>query len=267
MTPSNITTILPSLILATSTSLVVMLVAFFCALKFDFYSLVDAVWSYCFALIALVLAVASGILDARFVFYAMIMLWSVRLGTHLSRRLLAHFPTEDTRYITLRMKWAGHLKSRFALFFLIQGVSLIVLSLPLVVVSSDSHVSWGVIPLAALGLWLFGIAFEATADAQLSAFKKDPTNKGRVCDVGLWRYSRHPNYFGEWVIWCSYGLFALGSPFGIVALIAPVAIFVLLNFVSGIPLAEEQSLKSRGDHYVAYQRQTSKFFPWFPKAE
>jgi steroid 5-alpha reductase family enzyme len=112
---------------------------------------------------------------------------------------------------------------------------------------------------------LIAIAGETLADAQLAAFKRDPANRGGVCNVGLWRYSRHPNYFFEWLIWMSYFIFALASPFGWIAIVGPASILWLLIRVTGIPMAEEQSLRSRGDAYRRYQQATSAFIPWFPK--
>ncbi len=116
-------------------------------------------------------------------------------------------------------------------------------------------------------LWLLALTGESLADAQLAAFKRDPTSKGRVCDVGLWHYSRHPNYFFEWLIWVAYFLFALGSPYGWVAVIGPASMLYLLLRVTGIPLTEQQSLRSKGDAYRRYQQTTSAFIPWFPKVE
>jgi steroid 5-alpha reductase family enzyme len=117
----------------------------------------------------------------------------------------------------------------------------------------------------ALGLWLIGIAGESVADYQLKQFKADPANKGKTCDAGLWNYSRHPNYFFEWLIWVSYFVFALGSPFGWVSLIAPLLMIYFLLKVTGIPATEEQALKTKGEAYRRYQQTTSAFIPWFKK--
>ena len=119
--------------------------------------------------------------------------------------------------------------------------------------------------LAGAALWLLALGGEALADAQLAAFKRDSANKGRVCAVGLWRFSRHPNYFFEWLIWVAFFVFALGSPRGWVAIIGPASILYLLLRVTGIPLTEEQALRSKGDAYRRYQQTTSAFIPWFPK--
>jgi len=104
------------------------------------------------------------------------------------------------------------------------------------------------------------------ADNQLAAFKKDPKNKGKVCDKGLWYYSRHPNYFFEWLTWMAYFIFALATPWGILAIISPAIILYLLLKVTGVPNNEEQNLRSKPVAYKKYQETTSSFFPWFKKA-
>ena len=113
-------------------------------------------------------------------------------------------------------------------------------------------------------IWVAGILGESIADRQLARFKADPANKGRVCDVGLWRYSRHPNYFFEWTIWVAYAVFCLASPpWGYVGLAMPALMLHFLLNVTGIKATEEQALKSRGDAYRRYQQTTSAFVPWF----
>ncbi|MEO5959624.1 MAG: DUF1295 domain-containing protein, partial [Opitutaceae bacterium] len=114
-------------------------------------------------------------------------------------------------------------------------------------------------------LWLVAIGGEALADAQLAAFKRAPANKGQVCDTGLWRASRHPNYFFEWLVWVAYFVFALASPWGWFAIVGPASILYLLLRVTGIPMTEEQSVRSKGDAYRRYQQTTSAFIPWWPK--
>jgi steroid 5-alpha reductase family enzyme len=107
---------------------------------------------------------------------------------------------------------------------------------------------------------------EAVADAQLAAFKRTPHAPGEVCQRGLWNYSRHPNYFFEWLIWVAWALFALASPYGWLAVACPLLMFYFLFRVTGIPATEAQALRSKGEAYRAYQRSTSAFVPWFKKA-
>ena len=109
------------------------------------------------------------------------------------------------------------------------------------------------------------MAGEAAADAQLNKFKSDPSNKGRTCQVGLWRYSRHPNYFFEWLIWVAFALFALASPGGCWGLLSPALILYFVLRVTGIPATEAQAIRTRGEEYRRYQQTTSAFVPWFPK--
>jgi steroid 5-alpha reductase family enzyme len=114
-------------------------------------------------------------------------------------------------------------------------------------------------------LWLGAIAGEALADRQLQRFKADPANRGAVCQRGLWRYSRHPNYFFEWLVWVAYFVMALASPWGWLTLYCPALMLYFLLRVTGIPLTEQLSLQARGTAYAEYQRRTSAFVPWWPK--
>ena len=120
-------------------------------------------------------------------------------------------------------------------------------------------------PLAWAGaaLWIVAASLERVADRQLQRFKADPANKGRTLRTGLWRYSRHPNYFFQWLTWVAYALVALEAPYGWIGLIAPAIMLYLILFVTGVPAAEESSLRSRGEEYRRYQRETSAFVPWF----
>jgi steroid 5-alpha reductase family enzyme len=119
--------------------------------------------------------------------------------------------------------------------------------------------------ITAVGLWLVAIIGETVADRQLAAFRANPDNRGRTCRSGLWAYSRHPNYFFEWLNWCAYALMALPAPYGWAGLASPVIMLFLILKVTGVPPSEEQALASRGDDYRDYQRTTSVFIPWFPK--
>jgi len=130
-------------------------------------------------------------------------------------------------------------------------------------VNWDTRVQWGWCDLLGFLLWVIAICGESLADRQLDAFKANPANRGKVCESGLWYYSRHPNYFFEWLIWVAFFLFALPAPWGWATIVAPALMLFFLLRVTGIPYTEQQSLRSRGAAYRQYQRSTSAFVPWF----
>jgi steroid 5-alpha reductase family enzyme len=139
-----------------------------------------------------------------------------------------------------------------------------VLAIPYLLAARNPTPSISPLEWAGAALWVLAIAGEAVADAQLEAFKTNPIHKGRTCQVGLWHYSRHPNYFFEWLIWMGFALFALPSPAGYLGLISPALILWFLLRVTGIPATEAQAIRTRGDEYRQYQKTTSAFVPWFP---
>ena len=232
------------------------------ARRIDNYGIVDIAWSYAFSAVAAYYALAApGWPVRRALIAAMTMLWSLRLGTHLFRRVAGHHPVEDGRYVQLRRDWAANFAPKMFGFFQLQAVSVVLLGAALLVSSLNATPTIHPCEIAGVGLWLLALTGESLADRQLAAFKRDPANRGRVCDAGLWRYSRHPNYFFEWLVWVAFFVFALGSPWGWVAIIGPASILWLLLRVTGIPMNEEQNLRSRGDAYRRYQQSTSVFVP------
>jgi len=239
---------------------------YFLARRIDNYGIVDIAWSYAFAVTGFIYALgATGALSRRIVLAIMVGIWSVRLGTHLYVRVMGHHPVEDGRYVQLRDDWKDNFGPRMARFFQMQAVSVVVLALPFLLAMSNSDPNFHPLEIAGIVLWSIAIVGEALADAQLNRFKRDPANRGKVCAVGLWRFSRHPNYFFEWMIWVSYAVFAAAAPWGWLGVLSPAIILYLLLRVTGIPLTEKQSVRSRGDAYRAYQRTTSAFVPWFPR--
>lgn len=189
-------------------------------------------------------------------------LWGFRLGLHLLHRVLRE--PEDGRYAHLRAHWQGH-QGKFLGFFLFQALLTVLFATPMLAAAQNptpldlSHL------LAAVCIWAFALGGESLADAQLDAFRRNPANRGRTCRDGMWRYSRHPNYFFEWLHWFAYVVLAMGSPLFALSWIGPIVMFVALNWITGIPFVEAQSLRSRGDDYRAYQRTTSRFIPWIPR--
>lgn len=241
-------------------------VLYLVARRLDNYGIVDIAWSYAFAALASFYALfGPGWPVRRALIAALAVVWSLRLGTHLAIRVIGHHPTEDGRYVQLRRDWAGNFAAKMFGFFQLQAASVVLLGVAFLLACLNPTPALHPFEYAGATLWLLAISGEALADAQLAAFKKNPDHRGQVCAVGLWRYSRHPNYFFEWLIWVSFFVFALGSPYGFLAIIGPASILYLLLRVTGIPLTEAQSLLSRGDAYRRYQKTTSAFIPWFPK--
>ena len=193
----------------------------------------------------------------------MALVWSLRLGLHLAKRIHKEHPTEDKRYAALRQKWGPNANKYFLIIFLINATLVFLLSLPFYFSSQFTA------PLHALeyiGLTIFttGLIGEAIADHQLNKFKANPSDD-KICRIGLWNYSRHPNYFFEAVIWFGIYLFCAASPGSIYTIHAPILMTFLLVKVTGIPPLERDLLKSRGDAYKQYQQTTSAFVPWFKK--
>ena len=254
------------LIIALAALCVIFGLLYLVARKMDNYGIVDIAWSYAFGGLAAFYALAGpGWPVRRALIATMAVLWSARLGTHLAIRVIGHHPEEDGRYQQLRKDWKANFAAKMAGFFQMQAVSVVLLGAAFLVICLNPAPALHRLEFAGAALWLIAISGEALADAQLAAFKRKASNKGKVCGVGLWHYSRHPNYFFEWLIWVGYFVFALGSTWGWVAIIGPASILYLLLRVTGIPMTEEQSLRSRGDAYRRYQKTTSAFIPWFPR--
>jgi steroid 5-alpha reductase family enzyme len=235
-------------------------------LRYRNFSYVDIGWSANFTVLAVLYAsLTEGWAVRRWLIAAMVAFWSVRLAAHLATRILGE--PEEGRYVQLRSEWGatGNLNAKFLAFFLFQGLLNVFLILPLLLACLDPTPGLRPLEWAGIAVWAIGLLGESLADRQLAAFKRDPGNRGKVCAVGLWRYSRHPNYFFEWTIWIGYALFALASPFGWIGLGAPLLMLHFLVNVTGVKATEEQALRSRGDAYRDYQATTSAFVPLPPK--
>jgi steroid 5-alpha reductase family enzyme len=243
-----------------------MAAVFLIARRIRNFSILDIAWSALFTpLVLLDATLAEGYGPRRALIAAMVALWSLRLAGHLCRRVFSLHPEEEGRYVRLRLEWADDVNARFFRFFLLQGLVAAILSVPFLLASVDPRPAIGPLEIAGVVLFLAALAGEVLADRQLAAFKADPASRGRTCRAGLWRYSRHPNYFFEWLVWVAYFVFALPSPGGWATVYCPLLMLHFLARVTGIPMAEEQALRSRGDDYRDYQRTTSAFFPWFPR--
>jgi steroid 5-alpha reductase family enzyme len=228
------------------------------------YGFVDAAFSYGVALLAPLYAFnGPGNLTRKICFSVVGVAWSLRLGTYLLLRIMRHHPSEDVRYEALRSIWNRPWK--FLLFFEMQAVLVLIFSLPFLFAAFNQEAKLNVLEVAGLAVAALALCGEATADLQMQRFKRNPCHKGRVCQIGLWNYSRHPNYFFEFMLWCGFAIAALPSPNGWVCVSCPLLMLYFLLRVTGIPLTEEYAVKSKGEAYREYQRTTSAFVPWFKK--
>jgi steroid 5-alpha reductase family enzyme len=228
-------------------------------------AIVDVGWAAGLGILGIYYAAACPGYSARkWAIASMAAIWGFRLAAYLLLARVIGQP-EEGRYVQLRNEWKTNLPLRFLFFFEFQAALDVVLSLPFLLACLDMRAPLGVLEKFGAGIWLVAMIGEAISDFQLSAFKKNPKNKGKTCRAGLWNYSRHPNYFFEWLIWVGYATFAIPSPWGWIGLLSPALILYFLLGVTGIPATEAQALRSRGDEYSEYQRTTSAFFPWFPR--
>lgn len=229
-------------------------------------AVVDVGWSVTLPLMVLLYA-ALGPGDARrrWLIAGMFGIWGMRLATYLLRdRIVGR--EEDRRYADLRERRSPVVTLDFFLFFQAQALLALLLSAPALIAAFNGSPALTVVEQAAVLLWATALFGETLADRQLQRFKARPSARGATCREGLWRYSRHPNYFFEWVVWVAYALFALGSPWGAAALTGPAVMLYLLFRVTGIPATEAQALRTKGDDYRRYQATTSVFVPWFPRS-
>ncbi len=244
----------------------VMLAVYLWAYRIKNAGVVDIFWSFNFSVIAFLLYfLADGFYTRKVLICSMVLLWSLRLGFYLLIRVGSHLDIEDGRYKKMRADWGTSANTKLFFFFQAQALSNIYLAIPFFIIAFNNKEGLSIIELIGVAVWAISIMGEALADAQLKRFKKTPANKGKVCDAGLWNYSRHPNYFFESMIWVGYFLVALNASYGWIAILSPLTITLLLFRVTGIPLTEEQSIRSKGDAYREYQRTTSMFVPWFKK--
>lgn len=223
--------------------------------------IVDLAWGISIGLVAFIaFLMGDGDLVRRALFLALVLLWATRLTAYLFIRYDEE--KEDKRYARMRLKFGDQANLRFLLVFLFQGVLILLLTLFFFPINFNVTPNLSVFEWIGTCVVLIALFGETVADIQLYQFKKKKENKGKVLDSGLWGWSRHPNYFFEWTVWVGFAIFALGSPFGWLALLSVSLLFYLLWGLSGIPLAEQEMLQDRTDAYQRYQQQVSSFFPW-----
>lgn len=192
----------------------------------------------------------------------LISIWGIRLAWHIYRRNKGK--AEDYRYAQWREEWGKWFYLRSYLqVYLLQGFLLFLIVLPVLFINKDVGHAFGLLDYFGLLVWLLGFLFESVGDAQLSRFIKEPANKGKLMQSGLWRYTRHPNYFGEVTMWWGVWLIALSVPSGFLSIIGPITITILILKVSGIPMLEKKMIEH--PDFAEYKRRTSMFIPWFRK--
>ncbi len=244
---------------------VLMLVVWAISVAIKDASIVDLAWGFGFVVVAWVAFVAGDSTGARTVLAPILAsVWGLRLALYLAKRNLGH--GEDYRYQAMRRAHPNN----FPIWSLVsvyglQGALMFVVSLPLQAVQAgEGRQELGLIDGLGIALFIIGILFEAVGDWQLARFKADPSNKGKVMDRGLWRYTRHPNYFGDATLWWGLFCFAAGRPEMLWTVISPLAMTFLLTRVSGVPLLEK-SMARRKPGYAEYMKRTSGFFPLPPR--
>ena len=247
-----------------------MTVAWNIAVRSQCSGWIDAIWSLAIGAAGLMGALAPlgsrGLTTRQMVVAGLAAVWSVRLGAYIAQRTMRG--GDDPRYAWLRQEWGGAYRPRLFLFLQIQAACGFLLALSILVAAHNP--APGLRVGDALGVLLLAVAIlgEAVADRQLARFRADPRNRGRVCDIGLWGVSRHPNYFFEWLGWLAYPAIAIDPAvyaWGWVALCGPMLMYWLLVYSSGIPPLESHILRSRGAAFRAYQARVNAFWPGPPR--
>lgn len=235
------------------------------ALYFNKMSLVDVVWTIGMGGGALLIFSQIETITLRSILVlVLILLWSTRLSYHLIKNRVLK-SEEDPRYVRLIEHSGRSWRLVFGVLFIAQAFLVWLFLHPINASMAHNAIGFGIHDILAFVLGILALSAESLSDAQLNKFRSLESNRGQVCKVGLWRYTRHPNYFFEWVFWWSFVVFALGSNLIFTALLGPVVMYLFLRYISGVPFAEMSSLESRGEAYRKYQNETSVFFPSIPK--
>lgn len=232
-------------------------------------SIGDPLYSLSMAIVATVFFfVGKGNPQRQWLVLMMTLIWAARLAFYIGWRNWGH---EDPRYARLRAH-AASLGKNYALYslthvFLSLGAATgFAISFPLFLAQRTSAPDLGILAMIGVALYVIGLALETVADLQLAAFKRNPANQNQIMQSGVWRYSRHPNYFGETLIWIGFFLIALETPWGWLAIVSPLTLLWVLLGPLGVGLVERRMVKKRPEAFADYARRTSMFVPWFPKA-
>jgi len=225
---------------------------------------VDVAWAVLIVCAAILYALlADGDVGRRVLAALLASVWGFRLGAYLFfDRVLGK--EEDGRYRALRAKWGSSANRRFFVFFQVQALFVVFFSLPFAFIALDPASNFGLVVWLGVALWAIGNVGTIVSDRQLARWRASPANRGKTARDGLWSWSRHPNYFFEWINWCGNALVATTAPSGWISWAVPATLLFLLFRVTGIPATEAQALRSRAD-YAEYQRTTSAFVPLPPR--
>jgi steroid 5-alpha reductase family enzyme len=249
--------------IAAITIFIYMVIIYLIAQSIKNNSIVDIGWGLGCVIMTFVLILSSErIHPSMFILCFMILIWGMRLSFYIFLR--NHGKPEDFRYANWRKEW-GRRQPLIAFFkvFMLQGTIMLIVALPIILVFSDSTHNSGWAGIAGLIIFLFGIGFEGVSDAQMKRFKYFPENKGKIITTGLWKFTRHPNYFGEAVLWWGIGIYSFSVSGFWYSFISPLIISLLLRYVSGVPMLEEK-YKNRED-FREYAANTSVFIPFIGK--
>jgi steroid 5-alpha reductase family enzyme len=222
----------------------------------------DIAWGLGFVLLSWSCHILTNLHSVQSIFVnILVTIWGLRLGIHLYFRNIGK--KEDFRYLAWRKEWGKlfFIRSYFQVY-IIQGIFLFLVSLPVLFINRYGS-TFSFLSLLGILVWIIGFFFETVGDWQLLRFKRNQTNKGKIMQTGLWKYTRHPNYFGEVSLWWGLYLITLFNPFWHVGIIGPITITLLILGVSGIPMLEKRYIGNI--EYESYKKTTSAFFPWFKK--
>ncbi len=223
----------------------------------------DVAWGLGFVLIAWGSLLFADTLTVQGILVTLLVsIWGTRLAYHIGRRHKGK--PEDFRYATWRQEWGRwfYLRSFFQIYVL-QSLLLLLVVSPVIFITAGGAHAWSLLDTVGVMVWVTGFLFESIGDAQLARFLKDPLNKGHLMQTGLWRYTRHPNYFGEVTQWWGLWLIALSVPYGALSIIGPLTITLLILKVSGVPLLEKKM--SEHPEFADYEKRTSMFIPLPPR--
>ncbi|NNE37446.1 MAG: DUF1295 domain-containing protein [Gammaproteobacteria bacterium] len=242
-------------------SSIVMTVLWYIQLKTHNAGTVDVAWSFLTPIIGAWLILFDTTPDStrQFLILLLAVIWGFRLGIYLYKRVMNE--VEDGRYRYFREYAGDNSPLVMLLFFQLQASWTILFALPFWAASKNISPDIGILDICGISIWIIAIFGEVLSDRQLKNFKQVASNKGKVCQQGLWKYSRHPNYFFEWLHWVAYVLIGFYTSYWWLTVAGVLVMYVFITRITGIPFTEDQAIRSKGNAYIEYQKTTRKFFP------